>query len=250
LSAIIIYFEHQDELKNLGLALEELEGWEFYYIKSESDSLQQIEKHMLEHQSDFLICTKRFSLEIAKQLSYLYSKYPLLTLIYFSAVLEETEFVQLYRSGIKYCYVGEKRWINLGRAFKKICEDYWKKIPPSLYNKDFESLTVRARRILRFIENTPFKHCDTEHIAAYLKISQSHFRREFKDYFNISFREFKQHLLHNYEDILLFEKRLKPGKIYQILNYKNLSAFSRSFKARHGESWQKLIRNTEHLPRI
>jgi len=126
---------------------------------------------------------------------------------------------------------------------KKLFAERWKKIPEGLFKYDYDILPSRAKRILRFIENTPIKLFNTEHIAKHLRMSQSHFRKEFKNYFGINFRQFKQILLGHYEDILLFERNLKPRNVYQVLDYKNLSAFSRSFKTRHGKSWQVLTRN-------
>ena len=76
-------------------------------------------------------------------------------------------------------------------------------------------------------------------------MSESYFRKEFKKYFNLSFREFKARLMNHYESMLLFEKHLKPYHVSEILNYKNISSFSRSFKIRNGSSWQNKAREIQ-----
>ncbi|KAA3617211.1 MAG: AraC family transcriptional regulator [Calditrichaeota bacterium] len=243
MSALIVYYEHQEELDDLSMVLRGQNGWDFQYFDSGQFSVNDITTQLIDEEINFLICTKVFSSKIVMDLCQLYERFPLLTIIYFNPVLKDGEFAELYKAGIKYCFVGEQRQNNLNIALKKLFAERWKKIPEELFDYDYELLPSRGKRILRYIENTPIKLFTTEHIAKYLRMSQSHFRKEFKSYFGVNFRQFKQTLLCHYEDILLFERNLKPRNVFQVLDYKNLSAFSRSFKTRHGKSWQVLTRN-------
>jgi len=243
MSAIVICYEHKKELNDITTAIDKSNDWNLYYFDAADKNINTIERQIIEKEAHFLICSKIFSDEIAQGLHQLYVKNPLLTIIYFYSVLKEREFIELHRAGIRYCFVGEARRSNLKTALKELSLHHWKKIPENIYDTDYSNLPPRSKRILRFIENTPIKYCNTAYLSDYLNISQSHFRKEFKNYFGSPFREFKQELILHYEDILLFEKKLKPRHIYSILDYKNLSAFSRSFKSRHGKSWQELVKS-------
>ncbi len=243
MSALVIYYESQEELNDLNSVLHGQNMWEFQYFDAKEYSAYDLERHITEEEINFLVCTKDFSSVNVKELYQLYERFPLLTIIYFNPVLKDSEFAELYRAGIKYCFVGEQRQANLNKALRKLFAEHWKKIPENLFDYNYESLPSRAKRILRFIETNPLKHFTTDHMAKHLRLSQSHFRKEFKLYFGVNFRQFKQTLVGHYEDILLFDRNLKPGNIFQLFDYKNLSAFSRSFKTRHGKSWQVLTRN-------
>lgn len=243
MSALLVYYEQKDELDDIAVVLRELNGWDFHYYEYKQDSYLEIDNLISQNDIPFLVCTKDFSSHLSRNLFHFSTQHPLLTILYFSPVLKNGEFNEIYQSGIKYCFIGERRQSNLQKTLIRLSEGYWKIIPDSIYKYDYKSLPPKAKRVLRFIEKTSMKKCNTETIAGHLRISQSHFRKEFRCYFGINFREFKQRLLNHYEDILLFEKNLKPGDIYQVLDYKNLSAFSRSFKSRHGSSWQKLTRD-------
>jgi len=243
MSAIVVCYERQNELNDINKAIDPASEWNPHYINADPKNIRKIENQILENEAYFLICSKNFSDEIAHHLHELYTRNPLLTIIYFYSVLKEREFVELHKAGIKYCFVGETRKSNLKAALTKLSRGHWKKIPTSLYPVDYIDLVPRAKKTLKFIENTPLKYCNTETIAHFLNISQSHFRKEFKKYFDRPFRNFKQELIQHYENILLFEKKLRPHHIYSILDYKNLSAFSRSFKARHGVNWQNMIKS-------
>jgi AraC-like DNA-binding protein len=242
MSAIVICYEHQKELNDITNVINQSIDWNLYYFDAAHKNIKTIEKQIVENEAYFLICSKIFSDEIAQGLHQLYVRNPLLTIIYFNSVLKEREFIELHRAGIKYCFVGDARKSNLKTALYKLTKHHWKKVPQSIYNMDYDTLPPRARRIIRFIENTPIKYCNTAYLSDWLNMSQSHFRKEFKNYFGRPFREFKQELIQHYENILLFEKKLKPRHIYTILDYKNLSAFSRSFKSRHGQSWQETVK--------
>lgn len=243
MSAIVVCYEHQEELNDINNALNKSKELNLYLYNAKTSDLQSIEEKITANEAYFLICSKTFSEEIVNNLGKLYSRHPLLTIIYFYAVLKEKDYIELNRAGIKYCFVGKTRRYNLKVALKKLLKHYWKRIPENLYETDYEDLTHRAKKILKYIEETPIRYCNTENISKHLNISQSHFRKEFKKYFGVNFRQFKQDLINHYENILLFDKKLKPGDVYNILDYKNLSAYSRSFKSRHGHSWQEIIKS-------
>ncbi len=243
MSALVVYYDNQNELDDLSIVLRGQNGWQFKYFDSKKHPVNDIKDQILDEEINFLICLKAFSPQVVKELYHLYKHFPLLTIIYFNPVLKDSEFAEIYNAGIKYCFVGEQRQLNLKTTLKKLYSEHWKKIPERLFDYKYELLPSRAKQTLRYIENAPVKLFNIEHVAKHLSMSKSHFRKEFKSFFGINFRQFKQTLLGHYEDILLFERSLKPRNIFQILDYKNLSAFSRSFKTRHGSSWQVLTRN-------
>lgn len=245
MSAIAIYYEHKSQLAELQEVFAEIKGWEFSYLQADECTLGQLEDVIVGKVIDFLIWTTPFSKTIAKNLYYLSTQNPLLTIIYFNSILKNSEFSEFFRAGVKYCFIGERRQSNLHEALQNLISGHWKKIPQDLIPQNSKDLPDRVHNILNFIEATPIKNCNSENIARHLNISQSHFRKEFRYYFGINFREYKQRLLQHYEDVLLFDKNLKPGHIYKVLDYKNLSAFSRSFKSRHGVSWQNLVKTKD-----
>ena len=245
MSAILVYYDNNNQLDELKQVFNEFSNWKFLYFQAKNSNFEDLEKCIISEEINFFICTKVFSQNIAKSLYYLHAHYPLLTIIYFNSFLSDNEFSEFFRAGVKYCIIGEKRQVNLHNTLHKLIDNHWKRIPENILKYDRNAFPERARIILKYIETTPIKKCNTENIAEFLEISQSHFRKEFRTFFGINFREFKQRLLSHYEDVLLFDKNLKPGHIYKLLDYKNLSAFSRSFKARHGVSWQNLVKTKD-----
>ena len=238
MSGISILFQDEQELSSVSSLVEKLNGWECYYI----DQNLTIEKvHSLIREKDIyiLVCINSLTKQIREKLVRLHTINPLLTIIYYNSILNDGEFADLYKAGIDYCFIGETREKALSEKLSTLKANHWKTIPENIYKGTHAQLSARAKKILRFIENAPFSKCNIEEISGYLKISKSHFRKEFKRSFGMNFRDFKQRLLAHYEDLLLFEKSMKPGNVYEILDYKNLSAFSRSFKSRHGYSWQE-----------
>ncbi|MCB0283486.1 MAG: helix-turn-helix transcriptional regulator [Calditrichae bacterium] len=245
MSAILVYYENDGQLPELQDVFNEFKNHPVCYEKEDYDKFLQMEQFIIEEEIDIFICATAFSKRLIKNLYYLYAHNPLLTIIYFNPILKNNEFSEFYRAGVSYCFVGEKRQINMHDALNKLVNNHWKKIPADLLPSNSAGLPERSVKILHFIENTSLKKCNAENLAEYLNISQSHFRKEFRHYFGLNFREFKQRLIQHYEDVLLFERNMKPGHIYKILDYKNLSAFSRSFKIRHGVSWQNLIKTKD-----
>ncbi len=242
MSALIIDFDNRDDLDDINNVLKNVNGWEIHYVDDFSDRLANLELKIKNYEIDFLICTRIFSGNISQGLNNLRNRYPLLTIIYYNAVLKENDFAELYRAGIKYCFIGDCRQDHLKSTLLRLRDDHWRRVPEHVYETPYHKLPARAKRILKFIETNPIRKCSVNCLADHLRISPSHMRKEFKRLFGINFREFKNRLFTNYEDVLLFEKSLKPGDIFKTLNYTNLSAFSRSFRARHGDSWQALVR--------
>ena len=105
-------------------------------------------------------------------------------------------------------------------------------------------MAPRAKKIVSYIEDHALDQLNLQTLSDYLRISQSHFRSEFRNNFGVNFRDFKQGLLNHYEEILLLNNDYTPNIVYKVLNYSNLANLSRSFRKRHGDSWRN-IRNEE-----
>jgi len=160
-------------------------------------------------------------------------------IIFYAPRLDSETLKFLYSSKIEHCVVGDGRQVLLIDLLKKLWAGHWKRFPRHLM-PDHQSYFVKS--VIRFIEEEPIKFFNINYMAHKLQFSEYQLRDLFKKSFNSNFRTFKQNVLVHYETILLFEKKLTPGQIYPMLNYRNLSAFSRSFRLRHGTSWQKVVR--------
>jgi AraC-like DNA-binding protein len=222
--------------------MDELPNWEFYILQTVTESREQIERHIREKEIHFLVYESELTPAAATILSKFQHQYPFLSIIYYNSLLRDGEFNELHQAGISHCIIGESKEKNLIETLHRLWATHWKRIPNNIFESASKPLSGRAIHILRTIENKPLRECNTCSLAQSLDISESHFRKEFKRYFRINFREFKKRLLSHYESILLFDKKLKPGDVFSILDYKNISAFSRSFKMRHGYSWQVMVR--------
>lgn len=243
MSSLIIVEDKNSDMTDHRFIMEEFPNWKFYILNALDDYRVQIVTKIRENEIHFLIYEKILDHDAALVLANLQQQYPLLNVIYYNALLKDGEFAKLFESGISHCIVGESREKNLVDTLNQLWDSHWKRIPVHIIEKSPSQLTSRAARILLMIEKRPLRECNTYHLARSLSISESHFRKEFKRYFGINFREFKNRLFAHYESVLLFEKKLKPGHVFEILDYKNISAFSRSFKMRHGHSWQTMIRD-------
>lgn len=160
-------------------------------------------------------------------------------LIYYAPKLDSATLNFLYKKGIKHCVVGDGRQVHLINLLKKLWDHHWKRIPDhfkAINNSPF------ANNVFTFIEEQPLKFFNINYMSRHFQLTEYQFREIFKKTFNTNFRAFKQTILDHYETVLLFEKKLTPGQIYPMLNYRNLSAFSRSFRLRHGTSWQNVMR--------
>lgn len=222
--------------------LYQLERWNIQYLDLRTHGPASIRSHIQKNDIYFLLVIKDLSDGVLNDLSLLRKTFPLLSIIYYSSQTKDQEFAQLYLAGIDYCFIGDARQLNLVKTLQKLWKNHWRRIPQDLLINSDSFLSERVSRISQFLEQAPIQKLTSGELAKHLNISESHFRLEFKKYFHQNFREFKQKLLFHYESILLFEKKLKPREVFNILNYKNLSAFSRSFKTRHGSSWQKIVR--------
>lgn len=222
--------------------LTQLQGWRIYYINSKKKSLNLLGNYIDELGVHFLLFSRKFGDSSARILADLKLRFPLLCIIYYNSQLKDGEFADIYQTGIDYCIIGDARQINLIKTLKKLWQSHWKRIPANMLPENDHILPQRVSRIIDFIEQQPLKALNANNLATYLDISPAYLRKAFKDYFGQSFRDYRQQLIAHYESVLLFQKHLKPGQIYSILNFKNLSAFSRSFKSRHGVSWQSYHR--------
>ncbi len=224
-----------------------LPDWEFHYFSHHPASDGLVERTINEYNVHFLIYAQNLTTHSLQLIRRLKERFPLLTIIFYNSQMKSEEFAQLFLAGVDYCIIGDARQINLINTLEELWENHWKRIPHKFFPADLLPLSKRAAEIVHFIETRPLRFFTSYNIAEFFNYSESHFRAEFKKVFKTSFRVFKQKLLSHYEYRLLFEKKLKPKEIIEILNYKNISAFSRSFKTRHGHSWQTLIRQSEHI---
>ncbi len=167
------------------------------------------------------------------------TRFPLSPLIYYAPKLNSSTLQQLYRLGIQHCAIGDGRQIALINFLQQLWPEHWKKVPENLYPKQ---KTQFVKKVINFIEDQPLKFFNIKCMSNRFQLTEYQFRELFRRDFHLNFRRFKQSILDHYESILLFEKKLTPGRIYPILNYRNLSAFSRSFRLRHGTSWQNVVR--------
>jgi len=162
--------------------------------------------------------------------------------ILFKSALKNEEFLELQNAGINQCIIGESKEQILFETLSKMWDSHWKRVPESLIEEAAKPLNSRVLDIIQFIENHSLEKCNVKEIASHVAMSESYFRKEFKKYFNVNFREFKAKLINHYESQLLFENQLKPHYVSAILNYKNISSYSRSFKNRNGSTWQNKAR--------
>ncbi len=221
----------------------QLPNWNFHFEQDGDLSLYKINQHIRREEIHFLLLTREWESKFIDQTRRISHENPLLTIIYSNAQLRDLEFAELYRAGINYCIIGDARFINLVRTLNELWDNHWRRVPQHLISHAQKNNATWLKDTLNFIEKRPIKQFNVHYLSKYFNVSENQFRAEFKIQFGESFRTFKQQLFQHYEDILLFEKKLKPKEVYRYLSYKNLSAFSRSFKTRHGRSWQEYMRN-------
>ncbi len=244
MSNLLVIHNQLPQVLGINDILEQLPTWNIRYLSLESDKEALIQNEVLQFNIQFIVLVKEISADILNTIKTIRNSNPLLPIIYYNSQIKDEEFAQLYLSGVNYCFVGDGRQLNLLKTLQKLWQNHWRRIPQGLLKNTDSQLSERAKKTLDFMETQPIKNLSSNQLAKLLNISESHFRLEFKNQFNQNFRDFKQQLLFHYESILLFEKNLKPREIFDLLNYKNLSAFSRSFKSRHGKSWQQMVRRT------
>lgn len=218
--------------------LDQLTGWNVQYLHTSHRTSQSIIEFIRENEIYFLIISKEMSVSIADELINIRRSLPLLSIIYYDSQLKDQEFSRLYLGGVDYCFIGDARQLNLLKKLRELWQNHWRRIPKEMLKISDSHLD----KWIAYIETCPLQLLTTNELAKHLDMSESHFRIEFKKNFGLNFREFKQGLFYHFESFLLFEKQLKPREVFNILGYTNLSAFSRSFKTRHGFSWQQIMR--------
>jgi len=238
LPSLLIVHDENSFIKPLLHYLGMLDGWEFTDFKFNNKTVEAI-KNLDQSEIHFLVFSKMVNKKTLSELKFIRENNPLIKILYIGEQLKHRDFALLHEAGVNFCLVGENVCINLINSLEHLWENHWKRIPDVLLYKSRQELHPRAKKVLNFIENKSLKYLNISNISSFVGISESYLRAEFRKYFGMSFRVFKQKLLSYYEEKLLFEESLKPINIYEILKYKNLSGFSRSFKKRHGISCRK-----------
>ncbi len=216
-----------------------LPDWDVIYVSSEIESFNHLSLLLKDNEIHFIVFALPLSETNTELILNLTQNFPLVPVIYYASSLHSKNFQLLQRMGIKHCVVGDGRQLLLINTLRELWQKHWKRVPNHLLpvNKsDF------SKKVVEIIQNEPIRNLNIHFIAQKLGLSDDQIREMFKKQFGQNFRAFKQALLDHYETHLLFKKGLKPGKIYSALNYQNLSAFSRSFRIRHGSSWQATMR--------
>ena len=216
-----------------------LPDWDVIYVSSEIESFNHLSLLLKDNEIHFIVFALPLSETNMDLILNLMQNFPLVPIIYYAASLHSKNFQLLQRMGIKHCVVGDGRQLLLIDTLQELWQKHWKRVPHHLLpvNKsDF------IKKVVEIIQNEPIRNLNIHFIAQKMGLSDDQIREMFKKQFGQNFRAFKQALLDHYETHLLFKKGLKPGKIYSALNYQNLSAFSRSFRIRHGSSWQATMR--------
>lgn len=216
-----------------------LPDWDVIYVSAGVETFKNLSLIFKEREIHFIVFTLSLSQGNMDFVIDLRNSFPLVPIIYYAPNLHSKDFQLLLRIGIKNCVVGDGRQLLLIQTLRELWEKHWKRIPKKLMPP---LQTNFIKMIVEIIQNEPIKNLNIRFIAQKMRMSNDQIREAFKKQFGQNFRTFKQALLDHYETHLLFKKGLKPGKIYSALNYQNLSAFSRSFRIRHGSSWQATMR--------
>ncbi len=242
MSNLLVVHNGSSDISSREEVLDQLTGWNIRYLNADRLTVQSLIALIRQNDFYFLIISKEVSPSITNDLINLRRNLPLLSIIYYDSQLKDQEFSKLYLAGVDYCFIGDARQLNLLKKLQELWQNHWRRIPQELKNYSDSGNTVRRESIIAYMETCPLRLLTTTELAKHQNISESRFRIEFKRNFGLNFREFKQRLFYKFESYLLFEKQLKPSEVFNILGYTNLSAFSRSFKTRHGYSWQYFMR--------
>ncbi len=216
---------------------EDLLQWQIVYVNGQipphTTSLNLIKKEDIH----FLVFSREPGQSLFEEIASLHKAFPLLLMIYYFPQLKNIEFAQLYESGFHFCIVGDARQVNLIRTLKNLWNEHWRRLPDWLAP---ETKSKQCQEMIQLIEGLPIDRLNAEALAVAMNMEERPFRRNFQDNFGYSFKTFKKRLFTHYEQVLLFEKQLSARQTAEALRYKHLSSFSRSFKNRHGQSWQNL----------
>ncbi|WP_457565902.1 hypothetical protein [Caldithrix abyssi] len=236
---VVLFLNSGDSVSEEEMALlKHFSHWE-WILYQKSDNAKTLNQKLKNREIHFIISNRidDFILDRIRE------RFPVSPIIYYASRLDSQTLKRLYRAGIEHCVIGDSRQALLIDLLHKLWEKHWKRLPSALLPK---KKTVFVKKVARFIEEEPISFFNIKYMANTLQLTEYQFRDQFKKSFQVNFRTFKQKVLDHYESLLLFEKKLTPGRIYPMLNYRNLSAFSRSFKVRHGNSWQNVMRLLEY----
>ncbi len=214
--------------------LKQLPEWD-WIIHRQNETFNTLVKKLKNKEIHFII-SNHIDQAILEHLQRLF---PLSPIIFYASRLDSHTLSHLYKFNIEHCVIGDGRQVMLIDLLNKLWDKHWKRLPQSILP---EKKSLFVQKVVRFIEEEPIRFFNIKYMANALQFTEYQFRESFKKSFRLNFRAFKQKVLDHYESILLFEKKLTPGRIYPMLNYRNLSAFSRSFRLRHGNSWQDVMR--------
>jgi AraC-like DNA-binding protein len=236
----LICYNGGENIRELMNSLTSLDDWDLFPHNLQMTNVNDLAFEYRHIDLHYIIYTIQLNPESIKDLQIIIGNHPQTYTIYYNSSLINQQFRRLADIGVNSCIVGVERKKYLKEYLSKIWLKHWKRIPGKLFAETADTNTARAKKIIKYLENRPVAECTPNKISAYLNISSSHFRTEFKSKFGINFREFKQRLFNHYESELLLSKKYKPNDICKILKYKHIANYSRSFRKRHGECWRNL----------
>jgi len=240
----LICYSQGENIRELINSLSSLDDWDIFPHNLHTNDVKNIAFEFRHIDLHYLIYTGQLNPESILDLRIILENNPWTHIIYYHPVLMNQQFRRLAEIGVNSCIIGVERKKYLKKTLENLWLKHWKRIPEGIYNGSKSLRTARAKKIISFLENKPITECTSLKIANHLKISQSYLRAEFKAYFGMNFREFKQKLFIHYESELLLEQNYKPSEVCKILNYKYIANYSRSYRMRHGNSWR---RSQEHM---
>ena len=237
---VLVCADKNETLSYLHDSLSSLNGWNIIPLNVHSEDIRIYKNDFNRFEIHYFIYTINLTAKSLSDLEAIRKNNPFSCIIYYNAFLINQQFFRLVEIGVNCCIIGINREKNLKEHLVRLWSNHWKRVPENIYPNSKNLENLRAKKIIRYIENNPITEWTTDKLAEYLKISGSHFRAEFKSNFGLNFRQFKQRLLNHYESKLLQSENFKFSDIYKVLNYKYIANYSRSFKSRHGDCWRNL----------
>lgn len=242
----LICFENVESVKDLVHSFSSLDGWQLLLHDLQHGDLNHLSEQERETEIHYIIFSANLNSTSLGEISTIRGNNPSAFLIYYHSCLVNQQFLKLSDLGVDSCVIGKNRKTYLMKNLPKLWLKHWKRIPEEIYQNHQFKFSYRGKKILTYIENNSINNLTAKKISVYLKISQSHFRSEFRKIFQINFRQFKQNLLRHYESELSLSRAFRPVELTKILNYQYVGNFSRSFRLRHGDSWRKLYGSSSH----
>ena len=239
MSSILVISENWKQTAEISEILDKFNGWSNFFIDPQNFTASELNEFLKESEFHFLVFAKNLDNQSIQELKSFHQNHPQTKIVYYYSLLKHDQFIKLDETGISCCIVGNHQQLVLQNVLNDLWEKHWKRIPDFLLPAKRDELSARTNRIIKFIENKQLKKCNLISIAEHLNISQNQCRTEFKRNIGIYFRDFKKRLFNHYESVLLFEKKFRPKEVCKLLNYKDLSGYSRAFKERHGKSLSK-----------